>query len=139
MYEHYTTLLHEILVMQDSWQTFRLENFYRQEPTVGILPTIISLKAENPTKTYNLIKFVVNLFLKCKMAIIVLFENPELLTTWHTIVDWLEEQMKADQETLPAGSLRRTRSMPRIAEDARNLEVVLFKGEDPPKPAEDDN
>ncbi|KAF2901558.1 hypothetical protein ILUMI_04636 [Ignelater luminosus] len=128
MVDHYGSLLLGILSIPDSLQVSRLENFFsKTQKSVGMLNTIIDLTNKNPQRAYCCIKLIVQLFLKCKPAVIFLMENIGLLTIWYQGVDWLDKQIKAGLESASNSNLKRTDSMPQIVHHGYNLKDILVQ------------
>ena len=112
----YLDLLFHILMMQDSWQSIRIQKslrgipgaidrFILQQPRIneffpddhsareGLFDTISRSKTHYQKRAYQCIKLLVNLFGQCPAAKHLLDTNVDIKRKWSWSVEWLSDEL----------------------------------------------
>lgn len=92
---HHTEMLLNILLMEDSWQNHRIHNALLgvAEEREGLLDTIQRTKAHYQKRAYQIMKCLVELFKRSRIAHNLLHSNMQVAHQWHMACDWLRDEM----------------------------------------------
>lgn len=93
---HHTDLLLNILLMEDSWQNHRIHNALMGMPDErdGLLETLHRCKTHYQKRAYQIMKCLVQLFRKSRVANSMLNSNPIIIRQWSEAVEWLREELE---------------------------------------------
>lgn len=93
---HFIEILLQILIIEDSWQTHRINNALKGVPEEreGLLDTINRAKGHYQKRAYQCIKCMVALFNKCQVAQAMLHTHSDLKRQWMITVAWLQEELE---------------------------------------------
>jgi len=92
---HLDILLH-ILMMQDSWQRVRIVNALNGTSSTekkGVLDTINRDTIQHQKRAYQCIKFLVNLFTNCEIALMILENDTDIRNKYIAAVTWLNDEL----------------------------------------------
>ena len=92
----YIDLLLSILLMDDSWQTLRIQKSLKGIPDdhsarEGLFDTISRSKSHYQKRAYQCIKLLVALFTQCPLAKQLLETSADIKRKWAWAVEWLNE------------------------------------------------
>ena len=95
----YIDLLLYILLMEDSWQTLRIQKSLKGIPDdhsarEGLFDTISRSKSHYQKRAYQCIKLLVALFTQCPLAKQLLETSAEIKRKWGWAVEWLNEELE---------------------------------------------
>lgn len=92
---HYTELLLNILLIEDSWQNHRIHNALLGivEEREGLLETIERAKSHYQKRAYQIMKCLVQLFKRSRIAATMLNTNENVSRSWNSAVAWLQEEL----------------------------------------------
>ncbi|XP_075395925.1 ubiquitin carboxyl-terminal hydrolase 9X-like isoform X2 [Tenrec ecaudatus] len=92
----YLDLLLQILLIEDSWQTYRIHNALKgiPEDRDGLFDTIQRSKNYYQKRAYQCIKCMVALFSSCPIAYQILQGNGDLKRKWTWAVEWLGDELE---------------------------------------------
>jgi ubiquitin carboxyl-terminal hydrolase 9/24 len=89
-------LLLAVLLMEDSWQSHRVNNALKgvSDDREGLFDTINRAKSHFQKRAYHCIKCLVQLFNSCQIALDMLNAVPEYKRKWAAAVTWLHDELE---------------------------------------------
>ena len=104
----YLDLLLNILLMEDSWQTLRIQKSLKGIPDEhsareGLFDIIQRAKSHYQKRAYQCIKLLVALFSQCQTAKQLMESSDEIKRKWSFSVEWLNEELERGRGPYQSG------------------------------------
>ncbi|XP_077293704.1 ubiquitin carboxyl-terminal hydrolase-like faf isoform X2 [Arctopsyche grandis] len=90
---HNIDILLALLLLEDSWQTYRVLNAIKGEDKEGLLDNIVRSRCHYQKRAYQCIKLLVAVFTRSPAALRLLQEQKDLRQRWNKAIAWLQDEI----------------------------------------------